>query len=364
MHDRVRRFFAEPTPRRALALALFIGAVILFRHLLILLVFFVVFERLLALGGGALTRFTKVPRKPAVGLVAVLLLAAFSAGSFFGIRSVVRYAQEAQKTLPERIEKLRAVPIVEQMEDRLPDVDELVERAQHYAAGIFKTVSAVGHAFIYALIGFILALVFVLEDEELRRFRAGIDPRSLRGTMLRWLGDLSDAAIVTVEFQCVVALANALLTLPVLLLVGIPHAPALAILIFASGLVPVVGNFVMGVVLAVLAFQVKGWFGVILFVVLTFVLHKLESYFLNPRLAARHVKVPSFVLIVSLVLWEHALGLVGLFVSFPILFMAQRIRDEFRSEDAAEGNEVPIGPLITPSGLPADASSAATLPQS
>jgi len=339
MPDRVRRFFAEPTPRRALALSLFVGAIILFRHLLILLVFFVVFEKLLSLGGGWLSRASRLPRKAAVGLVAVLLLGGFCTGSYFGIRSVVRYAQEAQKTLPERLEKLRATPIVEQMEDRLPDVDELVERAQHYAAGIFKTFSAIGHMFIYALIGFILALVFVVEDEELQKFKMSIEPKSLRGTLLRWLGDLSDAALVTVEFQCVVALANAILTLPVLLLVGIPHAPALAILIFASGLVPVVGNFVMGVVLAVLAYQIKGWAGVVLFVILTFVLHKLESYFLNPRLAARHVKVPSFVLIVSLVLWEHALGLVGLFVSFPILFMAQRIREQFKREDAAEGNE-------------------------
>jgi predicted PurR-regulated permease PerM len=63
------------------------------------------------------------------------------------------------------------------------------------------------------------------------------------------------------------------------------------------------------------------------------VLHKLESYYLNPRLAARHVALPSFVLIVSLVLWEQALGLVGLFVSFPFLYVAQRVHEEFKLED-------------------------------
>ena len=205
---------------------------------------------------------------------------------------------------------------------------------QHYAGGIFQTLSAVAHGALYALIGFILALVFVLEEEELRGWARTLDPRSLRGTLLRWLGYLADAALVTVEFQCVVAACNAVLTFPVLLLVGIPHAPALALLIFVSGLVPVVGNFFIGLLLSLLAYQAKGWLGVGIFVVLTFILHKLESYYLNPRLASRHVHLPSFVLIISLVLWEHALGLAGLFVSFPFLYVSQKIRDDLRREDA------------------------------
>ena len=83
-----------------------------------------------------------------------------------------------------------------------------------------------------------------------------------------------------------------------------------------------------------LAFQVKGWLGVGIFVVLTFVLHKIEAYYLNPRLTARHVDLPGFVLILSLLAWEHLLGFAGLFVSFPVLYLIGKIRSEFREEDA------------------------------
>jgi predicted PurR-regulated permease PerM len=140
--------------------------------------------------------------------------------------------------------------------------------------------------------------------------------------------------VVTVQFQLVVAACNAALTLPVLLVVGIPHAASLALMIFLSGMVPVVGNFVAGAILTVLAFQAKGWLGVILFTALTFVLHKLESYYLNPRLAQRHVRLPGFVLIVSLILWEHLLGFAGLFLSFPFLYVAQRIARDLPDESA------------------------------
>jgi predicted PurR-regulated permease PerM len=341
MIDRVGTFLREKTPRQAISLGLFIGLLVLFRHLLVLLVFFVIFERLFAVGANQLTLRFRIPRKPAIAALSVVLLAAFGTAGFFGIRRGVKEALKARATMPARMEALERAPIVEQFEDYLPDVDEVLERAQHYASSIFKTLSAIGHGALYAVIGFILALVFTLEEEDIRGFIKTIDPRSLRGTLIRWLGYLADAMLVTVQFQCVVAACNAVLTFPILLLVGIPHAATLALLIFASGLVPVVGNFVMGAVLSILAYQAKGWFGVGLFVVLTFVLHKLESYYLNPRLAARHVRLPGFLIIISLVLWEHLLGFAGLFISFPFLYVAQKVRDELIREDAPELTPVP-----------------------
>jgi predicted PurR-regulated permease PerM len=43
--------------------------------------------------------------------------------------------------------------------------------------------------------------------------------------------------------------------------------------------------------------------------------------------------------IVSLIAWEHLLGLEGLFISFPFLFVANRIRNELRAEDTVEKAE-------------------------
>src|SRR5439155_20970567 len=97
------------------------------------------------------------------------------------------------------------------------------------------------------------------------------------------------------------------------------HVSALMLLIFVCGLIPVAGNRWGGGVLVLLAFQAKGWLGVGIFAALTFVLHKIESYYLNPRLTARHVHLPGFVLVLSLICFEHVFGFVGLFLSFPSL---------------------------------------------
>jgi len=203
------------------------------------------------------------------------------------------------------------------------------------------------------LIGFILAFVYTLEKEELDVWWERVDTRSVAGTIGRWMGHVADSTIVTVQLQLVVAGFNTVTTLPVLLLLGVRHVGPLMALVFVSALVPVVGNIVSGTVLGLLAYQAQGWLGVGIFAGLTFVLHKVESYYLSPRLTARHVKMPGFLLIVSLLLCEHVFGFTGLFLSFPILFVAGRIRGEFLEEDAVVSSATsPIVLSDSPDQLP------------
>ncbi|MBL8922839.1 MAG: AI-2E family transporter [Myxococcaceae bacterium] len=351
--DRLADFFREKTPKRALALVAFLALLLVFRKLLVLLAFFVAFERLLFWSAGLVSRRFKLSRVVSLGLVLVLVSVAAGLGGWLSAGRVAQLVKETRQTLPERIAAVRENPLFLELEPHLPDTERLVESAQHYAANVAKSAADLGHLVIYALVGFILAVVYFLDEERLRSFRQSLAPDSLFGTLTRWGEFVADAVSLTVQLQFIVAAANALLTLPVLLLIGVPHVPMLMLLIFVSGLIPVVGNLISGAVLSVVAYQTKGFVGVGLFIGLTFVLHKLESYFLNPRLAARHVPLPGFVLILSLIAWEHLLGFVGLFVSFPFLYVAGKLITEFKEEDA------PVTPPAEPAPVnqaPAQAS--------
>ena len=189
---------------------------------------------------------------------------------------------------------------------------------------------------IIAIIGLVLAVVYFFEEEKLGVFTRSLAPGSMFATLAHWLGHLAEAVSLTVQLQMIVALCNTVLTLPVLLLLGIPHVAPLMLLIFVTSLIPVLGNLMSGAVLILMAYQAKGIFGVVVFVMLTFVLHKIEAYYLNPRLVARHVPLPGFVLILSLIAWEHLLGFVGLFVSFPVLYIAGKLIAEFKGLEAAD----------------------------
>jgi predicted PurR-regulated permease PerM len=362
--DRVAAFMSERTPRRLLALGVFLGLLAAFQHLAILLVFFVAFERALGFATRELSARTKLPRKVTVLGLVVMVALGLAAVAWLGVGKTVRTFTEVQASFPERLAELRENPLLEKMQEQFGGTEKILESAKHYAGNALSAASAVGHFFVHVLIGFILALVYVLEEEELRVFWARVDPRSLSGTLGRWIGHVSDATIVTIQLQLIVAVFNTVTTLPVLLLLGVPHVGSLMVVIFVSALVPVIGNIVSGTILSLLAFQQRGWLGVGIFVGLTFVLHKIESYYLSPRLTARHVKIPGFLLIISLIACEHVFGFKGFFLSFPILFVAGRIRGEWLEEDAVtSGGDLQLNDALDqlPASLHVDRSTAIPL---
>jgi len=345
--DRVAEFFEEKTPRRAVALGAFVGIIYLFRELLPLFVFFVAFERALGFVRGQLVLRAKLGPKIALAVTLLVTLGLLAIAVALGVGRAIHGLTHLRADFPDKLQRLKEQPLYARVREQVGDPDRLVDGAKHYAAEAMHAASAVGHILVFTTIGFILAVVFLLEKEHVDEMQHKLAARSLLGTLFRWLGYLADATVVTVELQLVVAAVNAILTLPLMLALGVPHIPALLVLIFVAALIPVVGNFVSGAVLCLFAYQVKGWGGVTAFVILTVLLHKLESYYLNPRLTSRHVKLPGFVLIVSLLAWEHLLGFVGLFVSFPVLFVASKIRAEMLAQNAQDAQNDPMAPAST-----------------
>ncbi len=347
--DRVADFFREKTPKRGLALCAFLSLLYVFRHLMLLVAFFVLFERGLSATAGWLSRRFKIGRVYSVIAVLAVVFGASALAGWLSAGRIKSIVLETRQSLPERVAAIQETDLYLQLQGLLPDSEKLVEAAKRYADHVAKSAAAIGHFFVLAVIGLVLAIVYFLDEERIVAWRKTLAPTTFFGTLARWVEALAEGLTLTIQLQMIVALCNTVLTLPVLLLIGVPHVPMLMLLIFIASLVPVVGNIVSGAVLSLLAFQAKGWFGVGLFIALTFILHKVEAYYLNPRLTARHVQLPSFVIILSLVAWEHLLGFVGLFVSFPFLFVAGKIIGEFKSEDSpVVAAEPPASPIVAP----------------
>ena len=338
--DRIADFFAQRTARRALVLVLFLGVLYTFQHLAILFLFFVTFERALDWCITHLSARTGISRKKALLATLANIIAVIALVAWLGIGKSIRTFTAMHESYPENLARLRENGLVEKLQDQFGGMDRIVEMAKHYAGHVMTAASELGHIVLYVVMALILAVVWLLEEHEIKTFWAKIERKSIPGTLGHWFGHLADAVVVTVQLQFVVAACNTIMTLPVMFLIGVPNKGALMILIFVSALVPVLGNIISGTVLSLLAYQAKGWLGVGVFAVLTFVLHKIESYYLSPRLTARHVKMPGFLLIVSLILCEHLFGFKGLFLSFPILFVAGRIRKDFIEDEHGEAASV------------------------
>lgn len=352
MHETLTRLQQIPIYRRLFGLLLFLGLLVGFRHLAIMGVTWVVVARSLSVLGGHLGRLLRRSERFGV-LVCLLLFSLVLVGlGFLLFHLGTRYYTEllalrSGRPLTDLLTELQT-----QTADRLPGfihLEDLKDKAPALFAPAMVYLRATGRMLLHVLLGVILAVLYVLDRQPVDQLLDDIKPDGVLGALRRYSSFLGEAVVITITLQVVVAIVNTVLTLPVLLLLRLPHLLGFALLLFFSSLIPVVGNLVSGGVLIAAAYVYKGPVAVVVFVVSTFVLHKIEAYVLNPRLASRHVNLPAFVLIVSLILFEHAFGLVGLFLSFPALYVALNIAGDLRkTTPAAPGAAHPAPEVPVP----------------
>jgi predicted PurR-regulated permease PerM len=322
--------------RRLIAVALFLGLLFAFRRLTPVFVCFVVLERSIGFLAGLLARKAKLSPRAALGAVLGALATLAAVAGYLGVRRAVGAVRSLRAEAPGYWDALVASPVIGHLRQLAGAEGEgLADNIKAHAMAALHYATATAHVAVYLIIGLLLALIYLFERPEIDQFFADIAPSSVGGTLARWFGYVADAIAVTARMQAVVAAVNAALTLPVLWVLRLPNVPLLGLLILISGLLPVVGNLISGAVLCAVAYQARGAWAVGVFLGVTFLLHKIESYYLNPRLAAEHVKLPGLLLVVSLLLFEQVFGFAGLFLSFPALYVAMRIRNEWLADDAA-----------------------------
>ncbi len=343
----------DPRWRRLLGVALFLGLLYAFRNLAPVLICFVIFERALGYLADRIVSRTSVKRGYAVGGLLAVLVGLISLGGFYGVKGIMRVIDLAKSDGQAWVESITESKLIQQLRERLgADSHALTESAKGYALQAFGYVSATAYVAIFVFVGFILAVMYLFEQRELDEWMDGLERRGVIGTLVRWLTYVADAIAITVRLQVVVAVFNAVFTLPLLIFLGLPNVPLLFLMVLLAGMVPVVGGVFSGLVLCLVAYDAKGPVGVGVFLGVTFVLSKVESYYLSPRLTAQHVKLPGIMLVVSLLMFETLFGFWGLFLSFPALYVALRIVNEWKEEDGkpirGSAPPPPVPPLTKP----------------
>jgi len=317
--------------RRLLGVVIFLGLLYFFRKLAPIFICFVVMERALGFLADQIATRTRMKRTRAIAVVLTALTIALSAVVFAIVRRTLPLVATIRSDGDGFLKSLFEQPTVQRLRAMAGLEGESLSHAiKEHVGEAIKYATGTAHLLLFILIGVVLAIIYLFERDDLEEFYDEQPQAGILGTLARWFSYVADAIAVTVRMQVVVAIVNAVVTLPVLLVLGLPKIPLLFLLILVTGLLPVVGNMISGAVLCYVAYTAKGAWAVGVFLAVTFILHKIESYYLNPRLAAEHVKLPGLVLVISLLLFEQAFGFVGLFLSFPALYVAARISNEWK----------------------------------
>lgn len=186
-------------------------------------------------------------------------------------------------------------------------------------------VTTFANAAIFFALNFVLSMIlsFMLiwdlprTKERLKRFSEGRTAEIYREITpsLRAFGMMLGRAF---EAQSVVAVVNALLSLVVFLLLGLPSIALLAMIVFVCSYIPILGMILSTLPAAFLALKVGGVTHVLWLIAAILVIHAIEAYMLNPLIYGRHLRLHPVAVLLILVVAEHLFGVWGLLLGVPI----------------------------------------------
>ena len=186
-------------------------------------------------------------------------------------------------------------------------------------------VTSFANAAIFFALNFVLSMILSLvliwdlpkTKERLARFSEGRTAEIYREITpsLSAFGVMLGRAF---EAQSIVAVVNALLSLVVFLLLGLPSIALLAMIVFVCSYIPILGMILSTLPAAFLALKVGGVTHVLWLFVAILVIHAIEAYMLNPLIYGRHLRLHPVAVLLILVVAEHLFGVWGLLLGVPI----------------------------------------------
>jgi predicted PurR-regulated permease PerM len=142
--------------------------------------------------------------------------------------------------------------------------------------------------------------------------------------------------------QATVAAVSSLIVLEIL---GVPFAPALAVVIFLSDLIPLVGATIGAVLVGIVTLFGNFPTATIVWIIWSIVYQQIENNLIQPQIQRRAVNVHPFVVLFSVLCGATLLGVIGALVAIPVAASLQiAIREWWEWRRAEDLNRIaPLG---------------------
>ena len=267
-----------------------------------------------------------------VVLVGVLLF--FTGFGFAVVPPIVDQAQEFADRAPDYVAQLQDNERIASLDERFGLLDRLErllddpERIGVTAAGGVLGVSKVVFGFFFsALTVLIVTLYFLANLPAIKAQAYRLVPRSRRARVGLLTDEILSRVGGYVAGAVSIASLSALSTFLLLRLLGVDYAVALAMLVFLTGLIPLIGATIGAVFVTGVALFSSIQAGVIC-AVFFLIYQQVENYVLYPRIMQRSVDVSPAATVVAVLIGGSLLGVLGALLAIPIAAALQLVIHE------------------------------------
>lgn len=280
-----------------------------------------------------------IPGAAATGIAFVallILLGGVSTVIYFSVRSQwTELAQQASSGLDELENFLRNGPVPidqEQLNQAREGIIQFATSSQVRSGAI--TGLSVVTEFITGTILMVVILFFFLKDGAkiwnffLRPFK-GEREAKLRRVGSRTLEVLGGY----VRGTAIVALVDAVAIGAALLILQVPLAFPLAIIVFMTAFIPLVGATVAGILAALVALVANGPVVALIVVAVVVAVNQLEGDFLQPVVMGKSLQLHALVILMALTAGTILAGIVGAVLAVPLAAVAWAVIQVWTAED-------------------------------
>jgi predicted PurR-regulated permease PerM len=212
--------------------------------------------------------------------------------------------------------------------------DQVTTYLSQHKTVVAGTVVTGGEIVVEILAGVVLMLFvtfFLLKDGEriwswlIRAFGRDGSARADRAGRAAWL-----AVIYYMRGTVLVAATHAVVIAATLAIVGVPLVAAMAVLVFLSSFIPLVGLLFAGALVILLTLVTKGWIAAVIVLAVFVGEDQLESHLLQPLVVGRIVRLHPLAVILALAVGSVVAGIPGAVVAVPIAAAINRAVPELR----------------------------------
>jgi predicted PurR-regulated permease PerM len=196
--------------------------------------------------------------------------------------------------------------------------------ALQYSRRIVEIVAYVGSAVF-------LALYIMIDRDRLRGGLFAVVPRPYHMRLSRVLLNLETIVGGYIRGQVLTSVFMAVFTVGLLLMCHVPNAMALALLAGLADVLPYVGVFLSIGPAAIAALSVGPAIAIVVIVALL-LYEEFESRFLVPRIYGRALRLPSSVVLFSLLVGGTLMGIVGALLALPVAAAIRMLIEELPFE--------------------------------
>lgn len=328
----LNKLFTESLIRKIFAVLILIGFIILLAPFKNLLLLTFIFTFLLGKVQNLIYKKVNIKFKVDKKIIAIFIFITIIGGAIF---SLYIYIPKLAKELIEL--KNQITLFVTNIEN--PIIIEYIEKMKNlnysnyissYKGNVIYFANMVKGITMSILMALILSLILVFEEKSLQDFG-----RKLSNSKIKFLydfykdlgGKFLGSFGMIIELQFVSSFVNGIMAVIGLLILGFPHVIGLGFLIFIASLIPIVGTIVAMIPICIIGLEIGGIGKVVAVIILVALINFIEGYITKPLLMNKSVKIPTFLIFLSLIIGEHFMGTWGLLLGLPLMMFIFEILD-------------------------------------